>query len=166
MMSRWAIIVAAAILLAACTSASNEDLGPDLPIAQLDEFQETLGASDRPVVVNVWASWCLPCREEAPVLTEALAEYGEQVSFIGLSYDDNQPGAKQFLAEFDLPFPHYFDHDGVILAEYGGRGIPRTYFFGPGGQLVHTFNGPLDAATLALHIDELLASPLAGAGVD
>ncbi|CAN5839464.1 hypothetical protein BH18ACT6_BH18ACT6_25950 [soil metagenome] len=155
-MLRGALVMATTILFTACSSLSNEDLGPDLPIAHLDEFQEMLAASDRPVVVNVWASWCIPCREEAPLLTEALAEYGEQVSFIGLAFDDNQPGAKQFLAEFDLPFPHYFDQDGVILAEYGGLGIPRTYFFDPGGELVHTFNGVLDAATLALHIDELL----------
>lgn len=149
-------VVAAAILFAACSSPNDADLGPDLPEVRLEEFQEMLAASDRPVVVNVWASWCLPCRDEAPLLTEALAEYGEQVTFIGIAYDDNQPGAKQFLAEFDLPFPHYFDQEGVILAEYGGLGIPRTYFFDPGGELVHTFNGVLDAATLALHIDELL----------
>ncbi len=66
------------------------------------------------------------------------------------------PERSDFLAEFDLPFPHYFDQEGVVLAEYGGIGVPRTYFFAAGGELVSTINGVLNSDTLALQIDELL----------
>lgn len=149
-------IVAATIIFVACSPPSASSSAPDLPEAQLGEFQETLAASDQPTVVNVWASWCLPCRDEAPLLAGAVQEYGDRVAFIGVAWNDNQPGAKDFLAEFDLTFPQYFDREGVIVAAYGGLGIPRTYFFAPGGELVSTYNGPLDADAFALQIDELL----------
>jgi cytochrome c biogenesis protein CcmG/thiol:disulfide interchange protein DsbE len=111
---------------------------------------------DRPAVVNVWASWCLPCRAEAPLLRQAHAEFGDEIAFIGIDYDDSQRGARLFLDEFDLPFIHYFDRDGVTIAEYGGIGVPRTYFFATGGELIKTHNGAIDEQTLALQIDELL----------
>jgi cytochrome c biogenesis protein CcmG/thiol:disulfide interchange protein DsbE len=107
-------------------------------------------------VVNVWASWCLPCRAEAPLLERAQTEYGDRIAFIGIAYDDNQIDARRFLDEFGLPFPHYFDPDGLIVASLGGFGVPRTYFFAPGGDLVETHNGVIDQQTLALMIDELL----------
>jgi cytochrome c biogenesis protein CcmG/thiol:disulfide interchange protein DsbE len=122
----------------------------------LDVFVAQLEASEKPAVVNVWASWCLPCRDEAPLFTSAHAEYGDRVDFYGIAYNDNQPGARQFLAEFDLPFPHYFDFDGDALVHFGGIGVPRTYFFSPGGELVATVNGVLTADTLASNIEELI----------
>jgi hypothetical protein len=79
------------------------------------------------------------------------------VDFYGIAYNDNQPGARQFLAEFDLPFPHYFDFDGDALARYGGIGVPRTYFFASGGRLVATHNGVIDGETLTRQIEELLS---------
>ncbi|MGH8957445.1 MAG: TlpA family protein disulfide reductase [Acidimicrobiia bacterium] len=119
-------------------------------------FQNQLESSDRPAVVNVWASWCLPCRDEAPLFTSAHAEYGDRVDFYGIAYNDNQPGARQFLAEFDLPFTHYFDFDGDALVLFGGIGVPRTYFFDRGGTLVTTHNGVIDGGTLTLQIEALL----------
>jgi cytochrome c biogenesis protein CcmG/thiol:disulfide interchange protein DsbE len=122
----------------------------------LDVFVAQLEASEKPAVVNVWASWCLPCRDEAPLFTSAHTEYGDRVDFYGIAYNDNQPGARQFLAEFDLPFPHYFDFDGDALVHFGGIGVPRTYFFSPGGELVATVNGVLTEDTLASNIEELV----------
>ncbi|MGH8927194.1 MAG: TlpA family protein disulfide reductase [Acidimicrobiia bacterium] len=145
------------LVVTACTSSETvEPQTPELPVIDLAAFQQLLADFDRPAVVNVWASWCLPCRSEAPVLRQAHQRYGDEVAFIGIDYDDSQRGARLFLDEFDLPFPHYFDNPGVILAEYGGIGVPRTYFFAPGGELIETHNGVIDEETLALHIDELL----------
>jgi len=147
----------ALIVLAACSSSNPaEPLTPELPVIDLAGFEQLLAESDRPTVVNVWASWCLPCRAEAPLLHDAHAAFGDQVEFIGIDYDDNQRGARLFLDEFDLPFPHYFDQPGEIIAELGGFGVPRTYFFAPGGELIKTHNGVIDEQTLALQIDELL----------
>ena len=144
-------------LFAACGSVNQaEPTTPPLPAIDLTGFQRVLAELDRPAVVNVWASWCLPCRAEAPLLRQAHEEYGEQVAFIGIDYNDNQRGARLFLDEFDLPFPHYFDPDGVTIAEYGGIGVPRTYFFDEGGELIKVHNGAIDEQSLALQIDELL----------
>jgi cytochrome c biogenesis protein CcmG/thiol:disulfide interchange protein DsbE len=149
-----ALVIALLALVACTTDAASS--GNDLPEMDLDAFVAQLEASEKPAVVNVWASWCLPCRDEAPLFTSAHAEYGDRVDFYGIAYNDNQPGARQFLAEFDLPFPHYFDFDGDALVRFGGIGVPRTYFFSPGGELVATVNGVLTADTLASNIEELI----------
>jgi cytochrome c biogenesis protein CcmG, thiol:disulfide interchange protein DsbE len=150
-----AALLIALLALVACTSdaASSE---AELPEMDLDAFVARLESSAKPAVVNVWASWCLPCRDEAPLFTSAHAEYGDRIDFYGVAYNDNQPGARQFLAEFDLPFTHYFDFDGDALVRFGGIGVPRTYFFGPGGELANTVNGVLTEDTLTSNLEELL----------
>ena len=151
-------LLAVLLVLAACGSDNNvEPTTPPLPEIDLAGFQQVLADLDRPAVVNVWASWCLPCRAEAPLLREAHAEFGDQIAFIGIDYDDSQRGARLFLDEFDLPFTHYFDPGGVTIAEYGGIGVPRTYFFAGNGDLLQVHNGAIDEQTLALQIDELLS---------
>jgi cytochrome c biogenesis protein CcmG/thiol:disulfide interchange protein DsbE len=111
---------------------------------------------DRPAVVNVWASWCIPCRSEAPLLDRAFRTYGADIEFIGVAVADNQPDAKAFLSEFGLGFDHFFDRDRSMPSLFGGIGTPITFFFGPGGELISTHNGVMDDRTLALNIDELL----------
>jgi cytochrome c biogenesis protein CcmG, thiol:disulfide interchange protein DsbE len=156
-MRRLAFTVSLLAVVAACSSSNGtEPQTPQLPEIDLASFQQLLADLDRPVVVNVWASWCLPCRAEAPLLQAAHAEYGDRIAFIGLDYNDSQRGARLFLDEFDLPFPHYFDQPGDVIAELGGFGVPRTYFFATNGELVKTHNGVIDEQTLALQIDELL----------
>ena len=157
MITRRVLVALLALGVLGCTRTAVESTSiPDLPTVEVAEFRQMLAASDKPVVVNVWASWCLPCREEAPVFTAAHEQFGDRVSFIGLNFNDNQTAAKEFLAEFDLPFPHYFDQTGALLAEYGGIGVPRTYFFAAGGEQQATHNGIVDEETLTRRIEELL----------
>jgi cytochrome c biogenesis protein CcmG/thiol:disulfide interchange protein DsbE len=116
-----------------------------------------LAASDRPVVLNVWASWCIPCRSEAPLLRQAQAEFGNRVRFIGVDLRDQQDAARAFIAEFGLAaFEHYFDASGGVPADLGAVGVPHTFFFAPGGDLVFHHAGVIDEGALALQIDELL----------
>jgi len=150
------------VILTACggaIAAGPDDLGgrEDLPEISSEEFEAHLAGIDRPTVVNVWASWCLPCRAEAPLLNTASSQYGDEIEFIGVDVQDNQKGAKKFLAEFGLDFDHFFDRNREIPNFYGGIGTPITFFFGPNGELVNTHNGILDERTLALNIDELLS---------
>jgi cytochrome c biogenesis protein CcmG/thiol:disulfide interchange protein DsbE len=110
------------------------------------------------VVLNVWASWCGPCRSEAPLLRAAVAEHGDDVTFLGIDVRDSQDGARAFIAEFGLDdFTHLFDAAGAVPDALGGFGVPLTFFFRPGGELSLLHNGVIDERTLALQIDELLA---------
>ena len=146
------------MIVVAC-GGSGADLvqAPDLPPTTAAEFESILIELDKPAVVNVWASWCLPCRAEAPLFDLAFVTYGDDVEFIGLDVQDSQQGAKAFLAEFGLEFDHYFDRSREVANHYAGIGTPITFFFGPDGELISTHNGVLDERTLALNIDELLA---------
>lgn len=150
-------VVAVLILVAACNSPSTaEPRTPPLPDIDAAGFQQILTDLDRPAVVNVWASWCLPCRDEAPLFRSAHQRYGDQITFIGIDFEDSQLGARKFLDEFDLPFVHYFDEKGLIPAELGGIGVPRTYFIAAGGEVMATHNGVIDEETLAMQIELLL----------
>jgi cytochrome c biogenesis protein CcmG/thiol:disulfide interchange protein DsbE len=150
--------IVGAALFAAC-SGGTVDISdvPDIPETTAADFEAHLAGVDRPAVVNVWASWCLPCRSEAPLLDRAHEQYGDEIEFIGVDVQDNQTDAKAFLAEFGLAgFDHFFDRDREVPNFYGGIGTPITMFFGPHGELIQTHNGVVDERTLALNIDELL----------
>ncbi|HEU4318946.1 MAG TPA: TlpA disulfide reductase family protein [Acidimicrobiia bacterium] len=152
-------LLALTLVLAACGGASSQSLEgvADLPVTDVAGFEAHLEALERPAVVNVWASWCLPCRSEAPLLDEAYTAFGDRIEFIGVDVQDSQNDAKAFLAEYGLNgFDHYFDSDRSIPNHYLGFGTPITFFFAPGGELIHTHNGVIDERTLALQIDELL----------
>jgi cytochrome c biogenesis protein CcmG/thiol:disulfide interchange protein DsbE len=146
-----------ALLVAACGSPAvmGQDL-PDLPATSGQELDVALKASGKPSVVNVWASWCNPCRSEAPLLTAAHAEFGDQVDFIGVDVQDTQADAKDFIASFGLDFTHYFDRDRSVPEFYGGFGTPITFFFDRTGALVDTHLGVIDEQALALAIDEIV----------
>ncbi len=121
-----------------------------------DELAEQLRQSTEPVVVNVWASWCVPCRSEAPLLERAARQ--SSVRFIGLNVQDDQTGARTFIAEFfpSAPIEHYIDLSGNVPVTLGGtRGVPLTFFFAPGGELVKLHTGVIDERTLALQLDEI-----------
>ncbi len=161
-MPRWLLvpISALSLVLSACAaSPSNLDDIPELTTVATDEVTALLATSDRPVVLNVWASWCIPCRSEAPLLDRAAAEFGDQVRFVGLNVRDSQSGARSFIAEFlaDAPIEHVFDGPGNIPVDLGGsRAVPLTFFYASEGELVEVHTGVLDERTLALQIDELL----------
>ncbi len=107
-----------------------------------------------PVVVNVWASWCGPCRQEMPVLQQVSADRGRKVAFLGVDLKDNIPAAKRLLAQFPISYPSYGDPDGKFFADNKLAGVPSTIFYSRSGkrQLVHS--GPyLSADDLNADID-------------
>jgi thiol-disulfide isomerase/thioredoxin len=96
-----------------------------------------------PVVVNVWASWCGPCREEFPVLQDLSARYGKRVAFVGIDKEDAEDAAATFLREEPVPYPSYSDPDGDIADSIGAsRGVPDTAFYDSSGELVYLKQGP------------------------
>lgn len=96
-----------------------------------------------PVVVNVWASWCGPCRFEFPTLQKASATYGKKVAFLGVNSQDSDAGAETFLEEAPLPYPSYTDGNQEIAHAIGaGNGLPDTAFYAGNGSLCYLKQGP------------------------
>ncbi|MDE0823127.1 MAG: TlpA disulfide reductase family protein [Dehalococcoidia bacterium] len=110
------------------------------------------------VMVDFWASWCQPCRVEAPTLAKVYREFQNQpVEFIGVSVWDNIGDAEIFLEQEGHTYPNGFDREGVIAIDYGVRGIPEKYFIDRDGILVKKLSGPLTETTLRDTLNELLA---------
>jgi cytochrome c biogenesis protein CcmG, thiol:disulfide interchange protein DsbE len=90
-----------------------------------------------PVVVNVWASWCDPCRQEFPYLQRLSAKYGKRVAFVGVDANDNDAAARTFLGEFPLPYPSYTDPNKDIAQSLGPTiGLPDTAYYDANGKQV------------------------------
>ncbi|MDK3257344.1 TlpA family protein disulfide reductase [Blastococcus capsensis] len=100
-------------------------------------------APGAPMVVNLWGSWCPPCREEMPVLQEFAELAGDEVRMLGVISKDGLPQAASFAEDAGVTFPSAFDGDGELMAELGINVLPFTYFVDAGGALVHTEAGPV-----------------------
>jgi len=125
-------------------------------------LSETL-ASGKPAVVNFWASWCVPCREEAPLLESTWQRNRERISLVGVDVQDTDQDALAFLREFGITYPNGAGNSGPTSIAYGMRGVPETYLIATDGQIIRKWNGALTAAGLEQFLDELVrASAKAG----
>jgi cytochrome c biogenesis protein CcmG/thiol:disulfide interchange protein DsbE len=109
------------------------------------------------VIVNIWASWCGPCREEAPLLAAAARRYGDRIQFLGVDILDTKDAAARFAEQFRVPYPSLFDQQGAIRDSMGFLGQPVTQFYDTEGKRVETHVGPLDQQSLTAGIAELLS---------
>ena len=111
----------------------------------------------RPVVVNFWASWCGPCRQEAPIFEQLSQEYSERgVLFIGVNIQDAEADAEAYLSEFTISYPNGSDEDGSISIDYGVIGIPVTFFINRDGIVQRRWAGVMRETQLRQWIDELV----------
>jgi len=94
-------------------------------------------------VVNIWASWCLPCRTEHPLLVE-LSET-ESIKLVGINYKDKLNNAKNFINEFGNPYSQIItDIDGTLSVEFGAYGIPETFLIDKNKIIIKKFIGPIN----------------------
>lgn len=113
-------------------------------------------AQGRPVLLNFWASWCVPCRDEAPMLEAAWKRDRARVAFVGVDVQDTDADARAFLRQFGVTYPNGDGNAGQISISYGMRGVPETYFIAADGRILRKWNGPLNAAGLEQFLGELL----------
>jgi cytochrome c biogenesis protein CcmG/thiol:disulfide interchange protein DsbE len=112
------------------------------------------------VVINFWASWCPPCKEEAPYLEQMWRKYKDQgVVFLGVDYVDTEPEALAYIAEFDITYPNGPDLRTDISQAYRIQGVPETFFVAKDGTLKGVKVGPLFPPELEDRIEELIADP-------
>ena len=117
-------------------------------------------AAGQVLVLNFWASWCVPCREEAGVLERGWRAYGERgVLFVGVNVWDREPAARAFLAAVDVSYPNGTEPAGEAAIAYGVRGLPETFFVDRQGRTVRRWIGPVTERGLATTLDDLLRSP-------
>jgi len=165
--------VAIAILLASgCrgdgkqeTTISDEAPTFELPIAQDFELEAIDGSTFRladhagyVVVINFWATWCAPCREEIPDFIELSNDFSDEgLRFVGVSIDEVGEGVvRDFVAEFDISYPIAMDADSVA-ARYGGHyAVPTTFVVGRAGRIRHRVIGKVAGSTLRPILERLL----------
>jgi thiol-disulfide isomerase/thioredoxin len=121
----------------------------DLPTFDVNSYQQLLTQlRGTPVVVNVWAAWCGPCKAEAPLLHDASQTYGDRVQFLGVDILDSLEGARDFIAEHGLAYPSIFDPSGAIRDSLEMIGQPVTVFYDADGNVVETYPGQLTEKAL------------------
>lgn len=108
------------------------------------------------VVLNFFASWCIPCKEENPALVRVWERYrSSDVVVIGILFQDSLDSGRRYVRDNGVTWPTATDEDGRIAFAYGVRGIPETYFIGPDGIIAGRHKGPIDEVTLVNAIDTL-----------
>ena len=168
------VALVAVLGLAGCTGGGSggttattraEPLGTKPLVARTQsQFQADLDAlRGRVVVVNFWASWCVPCREEMPALeqaSKAYAEAGRPVTVIGVDASDVRSEAAKFLDEVGATYPTVYDQQGLrggVAASWSVTALPQTWFVARDGSRAGRIAGRLQADDLRSRVDELLA---------
>lgn len=132
--------------------------GDEVSQSGQDAFDSQIAAlRGYPIVVNNWASWCLPCREEFPLLQSQAARHLDEVAFLGVDSQDSVDAASTFLSDHAVPYPSIGDPDGDFpnWVDKTLVGIPNTLFYNRSGDLVYVKQGPYtDEAALAADIKQ------------
>ena len=171
---KWTITVAFASLCAALLFVFWKGFGkdphavpfmlagkpaPEFTLRQLDTGKAVSLAElkGRPIVMNFWASWCQPCKLEHPILEWGYEQFGGDVVFVGVVFEDTEDGARKYLNEHGSSFPQLVDPRSGVAVDYGVAGVPETYFIDRGGIIREKHVGPISPDELVKKVRALLS---------
>ena len=142
-------------------STIKDGIAPDFRVTLFDGSQTNLAKlRGQVVVLNFWASWCQPCRDEAPILASVWQTYQDKgVALMGVTMKDTVSQASVFAQGAGLTYPNGTDRYGRIAASYGVTGVPETFVITRDGRVEAHFIGPVTKAGLAAAIDKALQEP-------
>jgi len=129
---------------------------PNISITMLDgttfSMAEHFESDGRPLVMNLWASWCIPCREEMPAFDE-LAIANPDIAFVGFAVDDQRNASEEFAAEIGVSYPLGVDEERAIAARYPYVGLPTTYLIDADGIISRQIQGQVSKEQLDAYLD-------------
>jgi cytochrome c biogenesis protein CcmG/thiol:disulfide interchange protein DsbE len=137
---------------------------PEAPVFELTRLpgEDELALDSlrgKAVVLNFWASWCGPCKEETPLLERAWQRWQKRdVVFVGVNVKDFRGDALTFMREYGVTYPNVYDGKGWTVGRYGVTGFPETYFIDAKGRVVYRIAGPVEADELEDGIDRALSA--------
>tara|TARA_B100000780_G_scaffold176029_1_gene123329 strand:+ start:26 stop:547 length:522 start_codon:yes stop_codon:yes gene_type:complete len=128
----------------------KNNIETNLPIFKAKDFitntdidSATVFTEESYYIVNIWASWCVPCRKEHPLLMEL--SKNQLIKLIGLNYMDNLNNAKKFINELGNPYTQILiDKDGTLAVEFGAYGVPETFLIDRNKKIIKKFIGPIN----------------------
>jgi thiol-disulfide isomerase/thioredoxin len=153
-------VVAAVGMIASCSSgpsdgesttsqSSGSSRLPEISLPHLGDAEPLkLGEINGPVVINLWATWCAPCRRELPDFEQVHLEIGDEVRFIGVNLGDRASDALRFISEVGVTFGQYLDEDGSLNERLGTATLPVTVITDNQGRIATVHSGPMDARDL------------------
>ena len=161
-------VIALLVFGVATKGESRLEVGDAVPVAEL----EVLASEDSPregetssledyrgqwVLLNIWASWCGPCKDESPDLVDFQeANGGPGFTVLGVQTQDGTPDGLEFVEEFELNYPSIRDGSGDYADELGASGVPETILVDPDGNVAYSRPGPVDAEILQAEILPLI----------
>lgn len=163
MLSRPRLLIAMtfiAVAVAACSSSdasggdsadTPKEIAPIFAVETVDgtfDLSEHLANDGRPVFLNLWASWCFPCREEMPAIDASAAAHPE-VAFVGVSVQDSRDDAEAFGEEIGVTYTLGFDDDGSVDDAYQPLGLPASYIISSDGIILERIFGKVTEEDLA-----------------
>lgn len=158
----WVSAVPAAATTTEISSPRQGFAAPDFTLDLLGGGEVTLSdLRGLVVIVNLWASWCPPCRAEMPAmqrLYEANRARGLEILAVNTAYQDSRTSAQDFISEYGLTFPIPLDLSGSVARQYQLRALPTTFFIDPEGIIRQVvIGGPMSEATLQIAVESLLS---------
>jgi cytochrome c biogenesis protein CcmG/thiol:disulfide interchange protein DsbE len=157
----WKVVAGTGDEVTGSLASGGRPQAPEFTLPRLTGQGELSLSSYRgkAVLLNFWASWCIPCKDETPLLQRSWQRWqGRGVVFIGVNAKDFRADARRFTRRYGVTYPNVYDGKGSTLGRYGVTGFPETYFLDPQGRVVYRIAGAVtDPAEVDRGIERALA---------